>query len=116
MLTGYPGESVYVSKAVAAGDRLEIVLDFGSTFMVSRMRLVWADETAVPEESVVETSLDGKTWAPFLVVKKGQTDNYSRWPGYEHYSPEQASARYVRYRPTKTSERSIRLRCWTVYK
>jgi hypothetical protein len=116
MLTGYPGESVYASKVVGANDRLEIVLDFGSPYLISRMRIVWADEAAVPEESAVETSHDGKTWLPFATIKKGQTDNYSRWPGYEHYWAKQASARYVRYRPIKTSERSIRLRCWTVYK
>ena len=116
ILSGYPGERVYASKAVPTNNRLEIILDFDRPYMISRIRIVWADETAVPEESVVETSLDGKTWRPFATMKKDQTDNYSRWPGYEHYAAEQTSARYVRYKPTKTSERSIRLRSWTIYK
>jgi hypothetical protein len=116
IFSGYPGEEVYASKVVAPEDKLEVVLDLPRTFLVSRTRIVWADADSVPEEWTVEVSADGENWRPFIQSDNKKTDNLSRWPGFEYYAAEPIEARYVRYRPLKTAQRSIRMRSWALYR
>ena len=91
-----------------------MVLDLGQEFPVSRLRLVWADEAAVPEQWVVEFSTNQEAWETLVQGTNKQTDNFSRWPGFEHFAAEPVQAKYLRYRPLKTSQRSVRLRSWSV--
>ncbi len=116
-MSGYPTEGrSYESKAVTAREKLEMTLKLPREIPLSRCRIVWADERAVPENWVIETSVDGETWEPFVRANRNQTDSYSRWPGFEYYAPRPVQARYVKYRPTKTDERAIRLRAWNLFR
>jgi hypothetical protein len=115
MLTGYPHALPYSSKEVADGDRLETVLDLRREFSLSRLRLVW-DKESVPEEWLVDISLDGETWQSWIHSTDKDLDSFSRWPGYEFYGSEPIQARYVRYRPVKTEDRAIKIRSLSVYR
>jgi hypothetical protein len=114
ILIGYPGPALYSSKEVSAGERLEIVLDLGREFTLSRLRLVWDD--SVPEEWVVEISPDGETWKPWVHGTNKEVDDFSWWPGYEYYGAKLVQARYVKYRTVMSSERHIRLRSLSVFR
>jgi F5/8 type C domain len=116
ILSGYPRSAVYSSQAVPPEGKLEVALDLGQEYPVSRLRLVWADEAAVPEQWVVEASLNQETWETLVQGTNKQTDNFSRWPGFEHYAAEPVQARYLRYRPLAPSQRSVRLRSWSVFR
>ncbi len=116
ILPGYPGKGIYSSKVVSEDEPLELVLDLGRTFGVSRLRIVWADESAVPDEWVFEASVDGITWKALVKADKKQVDNFAWWPGYEFYGAEQVPTRYLRYRPTGSKTRSIRLRTLTAFR
>ena len=113
ILLGYPGLWLYSSKDVPATEKLEIVLDLGREFTLSRLRLVW-DNNSVPEEWAVDISADGETWNPWIQGTNKNLDNFSWWPGYEYYGAEPIQARYLRYRPVKSDVRRIRLRSWSV--
>jgi len=113
ILDGYPGIPVYTSKEVPPGEKLELVLDLGHDFMLSRFRMVW-DEASVPEEWSVDVSLDGENWNLWIKGDNKDLDNFSWWPGYEYYGAEPIHARYLRYRPLKTDKRHIRLRALSV--
>ena len=115
MLTAYPGPALYSSTEVPAAERLEIVLDLGREFPLSRLRLVW-DDDSVPEEWAVDISSDGETWSPWVHGANKELDNFSRWPGYEYYGAEPVQARYLRYRPIKSDVRRIKLRSWSVHR
>jgi hypothetical protein len=115
MLVGYPGQWLYSSKAVAQGERFEIVLDLTRILSLSRLRLVW-DDSSVPEEWVMDISLDGENWKTWVQGNDKGLDNLSLWPGYEYYGSAPVQARFLRYTPTKTGDRSIRLRSWSVYR
>ena len=115
ILLGYPGPALYSSKEVAAGERLEIVLDLGREFTLSRLRLVW-DDSSVPEEWAVDISPDGQTWNPWIKGDNKELDSFSWWPGYEYYGAEPIQTRYLRYRPLKSDVRRIGLRSWSVYR
>jgi len=114
--SGYPGEDSYSTKAVPSGERLELVLDLGEARAVSRTRLVWADDASVPEHWTIEVSGDGKEWLPLVSADRTRLDNFSRWPGFEHYAPEPMQGRYVRYRPGGSGPRVIRLRSWNLFR
>lgn len=114
MLSGYPSDQGYVSKIVAEKEPLEIVLDLEESHLVSRLRLVWGDEASVPKRWVVEASEDKVSWKPFVESGKGQTDSFSRWPGFEYYAATPIKGRYFRYRPLETHQRTIKLRCWNL--
>jgi len=116
ILSGYPGDRVYSSKPVPRTEPLELVLDLGETYAVSRTRLVWGDEASVPEQWAIEVSLDGKDWQAFARADRSSIDSFSRWPGYECYLPEPVQARYVRYRPTDSGPRVIKLRSWSLFR
>jgi hypothetical protein len=116
ILSGYPGDRFYSSKTVAPGEPLELVLDLGETYAMSRTRLVWADDASVPEQWIIEVSSDGKDWQPFVKADRSGIDNFSRWPGFEYYLPEPMEARYVRYRPTDSGSRVIKLRSWSLFR
>jgi hypothetical protein len=116
ILHGYPGDRLYSSRVVPADEKLEVALDLGQEYPVSRLRLVWADEAAVPEQWVVESSMNQETWETLVQGTNKQTDNYSRWPGFEHYAAEPIQARYLRYRPIASAQRSVRLRSWSVFR
>lgn len=116
MLLGYPGDALYSSRAVSGEEKLEVALDLGQEYPVSRLRLVWADEAAVPEQWAVESSMNQETWETLVQGSNKQTDKFSRWPGFEHYAAEPVQARYLRYRPITTSQRSVRLRSWSVFR
>lgn len=116
ILTGYPGDRLYSSKPVAQGEPLELILDLGETYAVSRTRLVWGDDASVPEKWTIEVSLDGKDWQTFAHADRSDVDNFSRWPGFEYYLPEPVQSRYVRYRPTDSGPRVIKLRSWSLYR
>lgn len=113
LLSGYPGPGLYSSRQLNAEDRSEIVLDLTRTFSLSRMRLVW-DDDSVPAEWSVDVSLDGENWTQWVQGTDKEIDSFSWWPGYEYYGAEPTQARFLRYRPTKTQDRSIRLRSWSV--
>jgi hypothetical protein len=116
MLLGYPRESFYSSQALPTEEKLEVVLDLNQQCPVSRLRLVWADEDAVPEEWVFETSIDGEQWHTLIQGGKNETDSYSRWPGFEFYAAEPVQARYARYRSVQSQQRSIRIRSWNIFR
>ncbi|MFH0823882.1 MAG: discoidin domain-containing protein [Pseudomonadota bacterium] len=113
ILSGYPRSALYASKQTDPGDRPEIVLDLHREFSLSRLRLVW-DDDAVPEEWSVDVSLDGRTWKTWVEGTNKDLDRFSSWPGYEFYGAEPITARFLRYLPKKTKDRSIRLRSWSV--
>ena len=115
ILLGYPGQAIYSSTEVPAGERLEMVLDLGREFTLSRLRLVW-DDSSVPEEWAVDISLDGETWNPWIQGTNQDLDDFSWWPGYEYYGAEPIQTRYLRYRPVKSDVRRIKLRSWSVYR
>lgn len=114
MLAGYPGDALYSSKPPKSGERFEVVLDVGETHPVSRLRLVWADESSVPDQWMVDVSVDGKEWKTLCQGDNKRTDNYSRWPGFEYLAAQPLPARFLRYRPLGTVKGPIRLRCWSV--
>lgn len=116
MFTGYPGEKVYSSGKVKPEEPLEVVLDLEETRPVSRTRIVWADEASVPNTWEIEFSLDATEWKPFVQSTNKQTDNFSRWPGFEHYAAQPVQARYLRYKPIGTDQRPISLRSWSVFR
>jgi len=113
MLTDYPGPALYSSQEMSAEERLEIVLDLGREFILSRLRLVW-DNDSVPEEWGVDISVDNQTWNPWVKGDNKDLDDFSWWPGQEYYNVELVQARYLRYRPLKTDSRRIKLRSWSV--
>jgi hypothetical protein len=115
ILKGYPGAALYASKDVPEAERLELVLDLGRHYALSRLRLVW-DDAPVPEEWAVDSSSDGQTWNPWVQGTNKDLDAFSWWPGYEYFGPEPIQARYLRYRPVKSDERRIRLRSLNVYR
>lgn len=114
MLRGYPGEELYSSKTVAEKDRLEVVLDFQRSYPVSRLRIVWGDGPSVPDKWIVELSEDGEDWQTFVKADKPQTDDFSLWPGFEHYRSEPLKGRYLRYKFRDRDLRHMRLRCLSV--
>jgi hypothetical protein len=116
IFAGYPGEQFYSSKPAAPGERLELVLDLGNAHPVSRTRLVWADDASVPEKWAIEASSDGKDWQPLVNADRTSIDNFSRWPGFEYYAGEPIEARYLRYRPSGSGPRTMKLRSWTVHR
>jgi hypothetical protein len=116
MLRGYPGENLYSSKTLTQNEPLEVVLDLEKEYTVSRMRMVWGDEESVPAKWSLEYSVDGESWKKFVERSGKITDDYSRWPGYEHYATELVTARYFRYRPESAGKRNIKLRQWSLYR
>lgn len=116
MLSGYPGQAVYSSRNPSNEDRLEVVLDVGREFPVSRTKLVWADEQSVPEKWAVEVSTDGKTWQTLALGDGEHIDHYSQWPGFEYCAAEPLQARYIKYRPMEDKRVPIKLRCWNVFR
>ena len=115
ILIDYPGHALYSSKEVSEQDRLELVLDLGREFKLSRFRLVW-DDDSVPEEWAVDFSSDGQNWNPWIKGDNKVLDDFSWWPGYEYYGAEPIQARYLRYRPIKSDVRRIKLRSWSVHR
>jgi hypothetical protein len=92
-----------------------VVVDLGREFTLSRLGLVW-DNDSVPEEWVVEISPDGEKWNPWIKGGDKELDGFSWWPGYEYYGAEPIQARFLRYVPIKTEDRSIRIRSLNVYR
>ncbi len=115
MLASYPGPALYSSRDVPPGERLEIVLDLGQEFALSRLRLVW-DDDSVPKEWAVDVSSDGQNWNPWVKGDTQELDDFSWWPGYEYYGAEPVQARYLRYRPVNGDKPAIRLRSLSVYR
>ena len=94
---------------------MDVVLDLNKAFSLSRSRLVW-DNDSVPDEWSVDISLDGETWKNWVQGTNKELDSFSWWPGYEFDGAEPVQARFLRYTPTKTRDRFIRLRSWSVYR
>ena len=115
VLVDYPGKEIYSSKDVPPGERLELVLDLGREFKLSRFRLVW-DDSSVPEEWAVDISVDSQSWKPWAKGDNKDVDEFSWWPGYEYLGAEPIQARYLRYRPVKSDVRRIKLRSWTLHR
>ncbi len=116
ILAGYPGEGMYLSKDLGPSDRAELILDMGEERQVSRLRLVWGDESATPSAWEVDISTDQQVWQPFVRGGSGEVNHYSRWPGFEYYASRPMTGRYLRYRPLGDSVRVIALRSWSVYR
>ncbi len=114
MVQGYPSPALYSSKPVSPKEKLEVILDVGRVEPVSRMRIVWADKTSVPKKWVVEWSVDRTDWKTLVQSENAELDSLSRWPGFEYYGAEPVNARYLRYRPVGTKERTMKLRLWSV--
>ncbi len=115
VLIDYPGQSLYSSKDVPPGEKLELVLDLGQEFTLSRLRIVW-DDDSVPEEWAVDFSSDGQNWNLWTKGDNEGLDHFSRWPGYEFYGAESIQARFLRYRPVTSDIRRIKLRSWSVHR
>ncbi|MEW6351067.1 MAG: discoidin domain-containing protein [Thermodesulfobacteriota bacterium] len=116
ILKGYPSPEL-LEVASNPGSPQPVVLDLGSVVPVSRLRIVWADEKAVPASWAVEVSEDGKKWEKWLEVPKTVTDKYDQWPGFEYYSPTSLRARFARYSPTGESSKSpIQLRQLSLFR
>jgi hypothetical protein len=109
VLKGYPSEADVLEVPKSGNDGPNVGLDLGSVVPVSRLRIVWANNMAVPENWRVELSEDGKEWKTLCNIEKTKTDGYDQWPGFEYYSYEEIPARYVRYVPGKDAG-PIRLR------
>ncbi len=116
ILAGYPGEGLYLSKDLGPSDRAELILDMGEARQVSRLRIVWGDESSAPSVWEVDISADQEAWQPFVRGSSAEVDHYSRWPGFEYYAPTPMTGRYLRYRPLGDSVRVIALRSWSVYR
>jgi hypothetical protein len=115
MLLGYPGRSIYSSKEVGPDERFEVVVDLTRVLALSRLRLVW-DNAHVPRKWAVDTSVDGADWKPWVQGDDKALDGFSWWPGYEYYGADPIQARYLRYKPLESANRSIRLRSLSVYR
>lgn len=115
MLTGYPSAAMY-SSAPFGDEPGEVVLDLMQTHPVSRTRLVWADESSVPEKWTIDVSEDGTTWKTLVAAGKDQLDSYSLWPGFEYYAAEPTMGRYVRFRAEGGRNAPIRLRSWNIFR
>ncbi len=115
MLLGYPGPSIYSSKEVGPDERFEVVVDLTRVLSLSRLRLVW-DNAHVPQKWAVDTSVDGADWKPWVQGDDKALDSFSWWPGYEYYGADPIQARYLRYKPIESANRSIRLRSLSVYR
>jgi len=116
MLKGYPGPQAYTSKGVGPNEKMEVVLDLNSPQTMSRLRVVWNDESFVPSAWVVDISPDGNSWTPWVEGGNKDLDQYSWWPGYEYFGSAPVKARFLRYRPVSTENRSIGLRSLNVYR
>ena len=116
MFSGYPSNALYASKEPRSGEKLEVVVDMGKPYEVSRLRIVWADEASIPDEWAIETSNDQQTWQTFVKARRDQHDNYDRWPGYEYFAAEPVPARFLKYRPLTGKQRTIRLRLWSMFR
>lgn len=115
-LRGYPGEGYFEFVPTTPDERLEIVLDLQDSFPLSRVRLVWADEQSTPSEWELQYSTDQTNWQTFVKGSSSEIDWYSRWPGFEYYAPEPVKARYLKYRPLKNADASIKLRLISAYR
>ena len=116
ILAGYPGEGLYLSKDLGPGDRPELILDMGDVRQVSRLRLVWGDESNTPAKWEVDISSDQKEWHPFVRGNRDNIHHYFRWPGFEYQTDSPAAGRYLRYRHADDSVRVIALRSWSMYR
>ncbi|MBI4965202.1 MAG: discoidin domain-containing protein [Desulfomonile tiedjei] len=117
ILKGYPGANILEVAPSEGGGARAVVLDLGSVVPISRLRIVWADDQAVPAEWRLEMSEDGKAWKDWISVSATRTDGYDQWPGYEHYSRQEMPARYVRYVPSGEAEKkAIRLRQLSLFR
>ncbi len=116
ILSGYPGSGSYISKDTPTAEKLEIILDLNSVYTLSRFRLVWPEESAVPEAWAMDISLDGEDWKLWMSGTNKELDKYSWWPGYEYFGSMPVQARFIRYRPVKSELRSIALKSLNVYR
>jgi hypothetical protein len=117
ILKGYPGEEVFEAGKPDLGPAEHVVLDLGDPVPLSRFRIVWADSSAVPEGFRIEISKDREAWQDWFAVSDVQPDSFDQWPGFEYYSVERHTGRYVRYTPTGPGQPGpIRLRQISLYK
>lgn len=117
ILKGYPGPNQLEVAPSAQNRPASVVLDLGSVVPISRLRIVWGDEQSVPKEWRVEVSEDGQKWKDWLTVTQTKTDAYDQWPGYEHYSYQDVSGRFVRYAPSgEAAGKPVRLRQLSLFR
>jgi hypothetical protein len=114
ILAGYPGNTLYACRIPPEGENLEVVLDMGRSYPVSRTRLVWADQASVPEKWSIQISPDAIKWYILVEAGREEIDTYSQWPGFEYYAAKPLQGRYVKYKPLSQLKVPIRLRCWNV--
>lgn len=94
ILKGYPGDKgMRIDPAPDDG----LVVDLGKVVPVSRLRIVWGSEQAVPMSWNMEISEDGENWREWLNIEKNRSDSYDQWPGFEYYSGTETPARFIRY-------------------
>jgi len=120
ILKGYPGpgklEVDAKSAAVFPDGIPAVVLDFGAVVPLSRLRIVWGSEAAVPDEWWIDVSSDGQTWRPWYHGKDVSVDYFDQWPGYEYYAAAEDYGRFVRYRPSPNQGKGISLRQISLFK
>jgi hypothetical protein len=116
MLRGYPGPESYTSKEVGPHEKMEVVLDLNSIQAISRLRLVWNEESFVPSAWAVDISPDGNAWTPWVEGTNKNLDQFSWWPAFDYFGNEPVQARFLRYRQITSENRSIGLRSWNVYR
>lgn len=116
ILKGYPGQGVLKASSGGKDKPASITLDLGAVKPISRFRIVWGDEKAVPKQWRVQLSKDGKEWTDWLNVSNTITDRFDQWPGFEYYAPEDTEARYARYSPTEKGAGPIMLRQLSLFR
>lgn len=116
ILRDYPGEEFYSSVEIPPDNFLELVLDLGQIFQISRMRIFWGDGSAVPRKWKVEISQEGESWTNWIDGSDGLIDGLSIWPAMDYYSPKPVNARFVRYRTEDAENRKIVMRSISIYR
>jgi hypothetical protein len=117
ILKGYPGTDVLEVRPEGKGGSGATVLDLGEVVPISRLRVVWGDEKAVPQAWKIDVSDDAVSWKNWITIGKTSVDPYDQWPGFEYYAAEETPARFVRYEPLGAdADRPIALRQLSLFR
>ena len=116
ILRDYPGEELYSSVEVPLEQSLELVLDLGQVVEISRMRIFWGDELAVPTKWQVEVSQDGVSWNKWIDGSDSLIDGLSLWPALDYYSVKPQNIRFVKYISLDPKVRKLLLKSISLYR
>ncbi|MGD9818670.1 MAG: discoidin domain-containing protein [Desulfomonilaceae bacterium] len=116
ILKQYPVEDSFSSVEVPIDSPLELVLDMGQVFEISRMRIFWGSESDVPGKWKVEVSQDNNSWSTWIDGSDSLIDGLSVWPAMDYYAPKPVNARFIRYSSDDNEVRNMVLRSVSVFK